>query len=108
VPAPPERALARDAANRIREVMWEHAGIERTAAGLRKCLGVLESIATELPPGATEELNLCLTAHLIAESALMREESRGGHYRVDFPLPRRAWANRHVRFGAAAGRRAVS
>jgi L-aspartate oxidase len=108
VPAPPERALARDAANRIREVMWEHAGIERTAAGLRTCLAALESIAAELPPGATEERNLCLTALLIAESALMREESRGGHYRVDFPLPRRAWANRHVRFGAAAGRRAVS
>ena len=108
VPVAPDRAVSRDAANRIRELMWEHAGIARTASGLRKCLSALESIAAELPPGATEELNLCLTAQLIAESALMREESRGGHYRVDFPLPRGAWANRHVRFGAVAGRRTVS
>ena len=108
VPAPPERAVARDAANRIRTLMWEHAGIERSATGLRFCLGALESIMTELPEGATEERNLALTARLITEAALMREESRGGHYRVDFPLPRSVWADRHVRFGVAKGRRAAS
>ena len=63
----------------------------------------LRGYAADLPEGATEELNLALTAHLIAESALMREESRGGHYRADFPLPRGAWASRHVSFGAVAG-----
>jgi aspartate oxidase len=38
----------------------------------------------------------------------MREESRGGHYRVDFPLPRSAWAGRHIEFGSAKSRRAAS
>jgi L-aspartate oxidase len=108
VPAPPERNVAREAANRIRTLMWEHAGIERSATGLRFCLGALESITAELSEGATEERNLALTAHLITEAALMREESRGGHYRLDFPLPRSVWADRHVRFGVAKGRRTVS
>ncbi|MBK5189517.1 MAG: hypothetical protein JJD97_14840, partial [Gemmatimonadaceae bacterium] len=96
-------ALARAAADRIRTVMWEHAGITRTASGLRECLAELESVASELPEGATEELNLALTAHLIAESALVREESRGGHFRSDFPVARGAWATRHVHFGPLTG-----
>ncbi|MEO8880149.1 MAG: L-aspartate oxidase [Gemmatimonadaceae bacterium] len=106
VPPAPPRAVARDAADRIRRLMWEYAGIERTAVGLRTCLAGLDRIIAELPPGATEELNLALSAHLIAESALMREESRGGHYRSDFPLPRSMWADRHVRFGIGAERSA--
>ena len=88
--------------------MWKHAGIERTASGLRECLAALESIVAELRPGATEEHNLSLTAQLIAKSALMREESRGGHYRSDFPLPRNVWADRHVQFGAGRKARMVA
>jgi L-aspartate oxidase len=108
VPVPPDRAVAREAANRIRTVMWEHAGIERSATGLRLCLAELEAITNELAEGATEERNLALTARLITEAALMREESRGGHYRVDFPLPRSVWADRHVQFGAAKSRRVTT
>jgi len=40
---------------------------------------------------------MALTARLITEAALLREESRGGHYRADFPLPRRSYAQRHTR-----------
>jgi L-aspartate oxidase len=108
VPAPPDRAISRSAAQRVRALMWKHAGIERTAIGLRECLAALESIVAELPPGATEEHNLALTAQLIAKSALMREESRGGHYRSDFPLPRNVWADRHVQFGAGRKARMVA
>ena len=52
------------------------------------------------PPGATEEQNMVDTAHLIAEAALMRKESRGGHFRRDFPKEKRKWrgqAHRVVR-----------
>ncbi len=108
VPTPPDRAISRDAAQRIRVLMWEHAGIERTASGLRECLAALDAIVAELPAGATEEHNLALTAQLIAKSALMREESRGGHYRSDFPLPRSVWADRHVQFGAGKKARRVA
>ena len=88
---------ARAAAEEIRALMWEHAGIERTSTGLRSCLDALSEIASSLPEGATDAANMALTARLITEAALLREESRGGHYRADFPLPRRAFAGHRTR-----------
>ena len=42
-------------------------------------------IESRLTPGMTEERNLLDTGRLIVEAALLRRESRGGHYRSDFP-----------------------
>jgi L-aspartate oxidase len=92
-----DRGAAQVAANAVRDVMWEHAGIARTDQGLRTCIDTLNDIERRLPPGATEETNLIDTGRLIAESALVRAESRGGHFRTDHPLPRREWAGLHVR-----------
>jgi L-aspartate oxidase len=36
------------------------------------------------------------TSRLIAEAALMRKESRGGHYRSDFPRAKRKWSGKHI------------
>jgi len=96
VPRLVDRGAAQVAADEIRQVMWEWAGIDRTARGLRKCLARLEEIAARLAPGATEERNLADTARLIAEAALMRRESRGGHYRSDYPERKQAWRGRHI------------
>jgi L-aspartate oxidase len=96
VPPLEDRGAAEVAADRIREVMWAHAGIARTAPGLRRALGALDAIGARLAPGATEERNLLQTARLIAEAALLRRESRGGHYRTDFPVPRKSWQGRHI------------
>ena len=41
-------------------------------------------------PDGWEVQNMLLVGSLIARSALWREESRGGHYRVDFPRPKKA------------------
>jgi L-aspartate oxidase len=76
--------------------MWQHAGIARTAKGLRNAFAELAEIEFRLPPGATEELNLVQTARLIVEAALRRKESRGGHYRSDFPRSKRTWRGRHI------------
>jgi L-aspartate oxidase len=96
--APPlaDRGAAQVAADDIRRVMWEHAGIDRTAEGLREGLERLDHIAARLQAGATEERNLVETARLIAEAALLRKESRGGHFRRDFPRPKRKWQDRHI------------
>jgi L-aspartate oxidase len=96
--APPlvDRGAAQVAADAVRKVMWEHAGIDRTAKGLRTCMSLLDGIAQRLPVGATEEQNMVDTARLIAEAALMRKESRGGHYRSDFPHAVRKWRGRHI------------
>jgi L-aspartate oxidase len=53
----------------VREAMWHDAGLSRDAAGL-------ERLAANAHP----------LARLIAKSALAREESRGGHFRTDFPF----------------------
>jgi L-aspartate oxidase len=53
----------------VREAMWRDAGLIRDAAGL-------ERLARNPHP----------LARLIATSALAREESRGGHFRTDFPF----------------------
>jgi len=96
VPPLTDRGAAQVAANMIRETMWKFAGIVRSADGLRTCLTTLDDIERRLPEGATEEANLVETARLIARAALLREESRGGHYRTDFPRSRRSWQHRHV------------
>jgi L-aspartate oxidase len=96
VPPFADRGAAQVAADRVREVMWQHAGIARTAKGLRTAFVELSEIEERLPEGATEELNLVQTARLIVEGALKRKESRGGHYRSDFPRAKRTWRGRHI------------
>ena len=96
VPLLVDRGAAQVAADDVRRVMWEHAGIDRTAKGLRRCLEALGEIEARLPEGATEEQNLVDTARLIADAALLRKESRGGHFRSDFPRSKRKWKGRHI------------
>jgi L-aspartate oxidase len=96
VPPFVDRGAAQVAADRVREVMWQYAGIARTARGLRTAAAELAEIEARLPEGATEELNLVQTARLIVEAALMRKESRGGHYRSDFPRAESKWRGRHI------------
>ncbi|MEJ7811734.1 MAG: L-aspartate oxidase [Gemmatimonadaceae bacterium] len=96
VPALRDRGAAQVAANAVRNAMWEYAGIDRTADGLRRCVAALAEIERRLPEGATEERNMVETAHLIADAALLREESRGGHYRSDYPTTKRTWEGKHI------------
>ena len=96
VPPFSDRGAAQVAADRVREVMWQYAGIARTATGLRTAAGELKEIEARLPEGATEELNLVQTARLITGAALLRKESRGGHYRSDFPRAKQDWKGRHI------------
>jgi L-aspartate oxidase len=73
----------------VREIAWEFCGIARDAAGLSEACQRLESTTHQRVPRAAREhyelRNLHAVALLIARCALAREESRGGHYRTDFP-----------------------
>jgi len=62
-----------------REALWRHAGLQRDAAGLR-------ALQTDPHP----------LAQLIATAALIRQESRGGHWRRDFPDLDPSLDNQHV------------
>lgn len=76
--------------NRIATLMSKKAGIVRTAHKLEEALNELQEIEKLLPEQITE-YNILKIKHnidicqLICESALIREESRGGHIREDFP-----------------------
>ena len=96
VPVLDDRGAAQVAADEIRALMWSYASIARTAPGLRRCMAALQLIGDRLPPGATEERNLHTTAMLVTEAALLRKESRGGHFRSDFPKTRRKWQGKHI------------
>ena len=96
VPVLHDRGAAQVAADLVRMIMWQYAGIIRSAAGLKSALATLGDIERRLPDGATEEANLIQTASLIARAALRRRESRGGHYRSDFPRAKGEWRGRHI------------
>jgi len=74
---------------KIRDVMWRQVGILRSGKELADAIKQLESLElhkSEKPGRETQELrNLHALALLIARSGLAREESRGSHYRSDFP-----------------------
>jgi L-aspartate oxidase len=74
----------------LRGLMWKDAGLLRDGNGLREAKRGLDALAVSMPRGlfrrALEARNLHAVAGLIVASALGREESRGAHYRNDFPL----------------------
>jgi L-aspartate oxidase len=74
----------------LRGLMWKDAGLLRDGTGLREAQRRLDALAVTMPRGlfrrAVEARNLHVVAGLIVVSALGREESRGAHYRNDFPL----------------------
>ncbi len=78
-----------DVIREIQDVMWRDAGIVRTGTGLKRALEKLQGIRTRVAHPQTrrahEARNLQALGMLVARSALAREESRGAHYRLDFP-----------------------
>jgi L-aspartate oxidase len=73
----------------LRAVMWKDAGLLRDAAGLKRAQARLDGMMREIPRGfsrrAVEARNLFTVANVIVEAATAREESRGAHFRSDFP-----------------------
>lgn len=68
---------------RIKRVMWERVGILRSRESLVRAISEFDQIASGRL--SLSSRNFVTLARLIAEAALWREESRGGHYRTDFP-----------------------
>ncbi len=74
---------------RVQELMWRDVGVVRDGKRLQGVIAELEALRSEAPQRnsrrAWEAANILETGLLIARSALAREESRGAHYRLDFP-----------------------
>lgn len=69
----------------MKEVMWEKAGIIRDERGLLEAKELLLLLYGGLPPVPTAIGNSLTAALLIVEGALRRRESRGAHFRRDYP-----------------------
>jgi len=73
----------------VQQLMWNKVGIVRSRQGLTEAVQRLQASLPELPPPTSrrncEARNIHTAALLIARSALARLESRGAHYRTDYP-----------------------
>jgi L-aspartate oxidase len=78
-----------DLLEQIRGVMWHEVGILRNARELTRAIEQLQTLEIPTPEHPSREAcelhNVWTLAQLIARCALAREESRGSHYRTDFP-----------------------
>ena len=79
-----------DLIGQIQGIMWKDAGLVRSRTGMQEAIKALEELSPRLSHQRTrrshEAANLHLTGLLVARSALAREESRGAHYRTDYPM----------------------
>lgn len=87
--------------NKIKDLMWEHCALVRDKKGLEEALMAIERIKKNDLSGicvptpskilnkglveALEAINMVFLSEMVIRAALMREESRGSHFRADFP-----------------------
>jgi len=96
----------------LQSLMWNKVGIIRSGDGLNEAANILATwrpsadkergreglpFVTPTDQSSYELNNLILCARLMTEAALLREESRGAHFRTDFPQPSPEW-QRHIIF----------
>ncbi|MRK01145.1 L-aspartate oxidase [Aeromicrobium sp. S22] len=85
----------------LQQLMWDAAGLARDGAELQQAAAELRRWRSPAVTDAkaAEDANLLVVARAVVASALAREESRGGHYRTDFPHTDAAQAT-HSAIGA--------
>jgi len=85
----------------LQSLMWDKVGIIRSGETLSQAANILATWQCTLPQPidrpSYELNNLVLCGRLMTEAALLREESRGAHFRTDFPQPSSAW-QKHIIF----------
>lgn len=93
-PRPRDTRLHTQAVRDLRNVMYSNVGLVRNELGLREALARIGELERTFPNASHELQNLLVVARLIAQAALDRRESRGSHYRSDFPQTDESLAKR--------------
>lgn len=89
----------------LEDLMWEKVGVVRNGTDLASAVNTLPELRRRAgqvrargPAASNPEwneainlVNLCLIGEMVARSASLRTESRGAHYRQDYPAPDPAW-----------------
>ena len=85
----------------LQSLLWEKVGIERSGEALKEAADILAAWEEKLPQPTDrpsyELSDMVTTSRLMTEAALIREESRGAHFRTDFPHSSPTWL-RHIIF----------
>lgn len=76
--------VAQTTRERLRRLMWERVSLRREEPGLRSALTELRALASDSVTDP-ETASMLFAAQAITLAALGRRESRGAHYRLDFP-----------------------
>lgn len=92
-PAAPDRPDPAELA-RLRALMTAEVGVERDEAGLSRACEAFRCIRLQAETRSRALADAALVAELVAAAALARRESRGGHYRADWPEPATRFARR--------------
>jgi L-aspartate oxidase len=75
---------------KVQSTMWQHVAVVREGKALKQVVADLTAMQAQLPKSGDrrshEAANILQAGLLIARSALARQESRGAHYRLDYPI----------------------
>ncbi len=92
-----------DLTNSVKGGMWRYLGVEREERGMKEFQRQLQGWSRMIAenerrfPSEWQLENMLTVALAMCETAIERNESRGVHFRTDFPQRSEAWAARHTR-----------
>ena len=80
---------------KLKRIMSDHVGVARDHQGLTSALSQIQKMEAQYQ-GSIENENMLTAAKIITAAALKRTESRGAHYRRDFPSQNPSQAEHHM------------
>jgi L-aspartate oxidase len=95
--------LPEEACRALKETMWKNVGIIRDHEGLKNAINTIDKLYARLTVGDQqllyyEAVNMLTAGRIIAQSALWRRESRGAHFRRDYPRSDDLFWVKHLSF----------